>query len=118
MAEPTPEELKEVEELMKKPEITYAVSMLLAGWKLYWLARADLFARAKGKLDNKKFAILSEALSKAACAGFKIGRFKNNVKNEVLPYLKKLAAAEATTENRNGTGQDPRDAGGDEPSNA
>jgi hypothetical protein len=111
--QPSSEELEKIEKLLKDPGISKGTSLVLAAWKLYWLAREYTIAISKGKLDDKNFGVMSQALSKAACSGFKIGKFKNQVKNEVLPFLKRLAAQEAKTEDKDGhvPGQQP---GGDE----
>ena len=79
---------------MQRPETAKAVGLVLAAWKLYWLARSNLIEVSKAKINDHNFPMVSQALSKAACEGFKVGKFKNQVKGDVLPFLKKLSARE------------------------
>jgi hypothetical protein len=115
---PTPmNELQNIEELMKNPDIASASGLILASWRLFWLARANLISVSKGRITDKNFPIVSQALQQSACSGFRIGKFKNDVKNTVLPFLKRLAAREARFGRPNDRPKpDPREAGGDEAS--
>ena len=92
---PTKEELEEIEKTMQSPEVAHSSGMLLAAWRLYWLARAQLIADSKGKFHDGNFHIVSQALSRSAMSGFKVGKFKNQVKQIVLPWLKSLSVKEA-----------------------
>jgi len=95
--------LNELEQTMNKPEVAKAAGLVLAAWRLYWLARAEMIANSDGKITDANFQVVSQSLSKAACEGFKIGRFKTQVKNEVMPFLKRLSVKEFQMGMRNDT---------------
>jgi hypothetical protein len=106
---PTKEELEEVERVMQSPEVAHASGMLLAAWRLYWMARGQLIADSKGKFNDGNFHIVSQALSRSAMSGFRVGKFKNQVKQIVLPWLKSLSVKEAriTEKPQHGSESDP-----------
>lgn len=101
--QPTKEELMAITEAMQTQEVSHGAGLLLTAWRLYWLARAQMISVSKGKLTDNNFGIVSQALAKEAMTGFKVGKLKNQIKNSVLPFLKKLSAKEARlSEAKNG----------------
>lgn len=107
---PKSAELQQVEAAMQNPDVAHAAGLMLAAWRLYYLARAQMVTVSKGKLHQGNFHNVSVALSKAACEGFKVGVLKNQMKNMVMPFLKKMSMKEVKSENSN----DATDPAGDE----
>lgn len=107
---PKPPGLVQVEEAMQNPDVAHAAGLMLAAWRLYFLARAQMIRVSKGKLNQGNFNVVSQALSNAACQGFKIGVLKNQVKTVVMPFLKKMAMQEVRSEGPN----EPANPTGDE----
>lgn len=87
-------ELQALGKLMEEHKIAEAAGLVLAAWRLYWLARANMITVSEGRINEQNFATISQALSKSACTGFKIGRFKTQVKRSVIPFLQNLAKKE------------------------
>jgi len=107
---PKPPGLIQVEEAMQNPDVSHAAGLMLAAWRLFFLARAQMIQVSKGKLNQGNFNIVSQALSNAACQGFKIGVLKNQVKTVVMPFLRKMAMKEVKMEGGHG----PANPAGDE----
>ena len=87
-------ELEALGKLMTEHKVAEAAGLVLAAWRLYWLARTNMIAVSEGRITEQNFAVISEALAKSACSGFKIGRFKTQMKRSVMPFLRMLSMRE------------------------
>ncbi len=89
LSELSPEErdqLKNLEAFMGTEEMKRYGRLVMAAWRLYWLARQEMIQASNGSLFEPTFVLLSKAMSKSACTGFKVSDLKHQIKHEVTPF--------------------------------
>jgi hypothetical protein len=88
------EDLRLVDEATAIPAVSHAMGLLLASWQLYYLAREQMMNVSGGLITEDRFPIISQALARSACDGFKVGKLKNRMKRVVMPFLQLVASSE------------------------